>query len=89
MDCGVLSEDPLPTRVRILLAMGEDPPMGLVPNPKEFRTRIVLDLEILTIPATGFFQHHLAELYWVSPGVGRLEAGPLGGTARGLESFRA
>ena len=31
--CG-LSEETFPTRDRIFLVMGEDPPMGLVPTPK-------------------------------------------------------
>ena len=53
--CGGLEDDPFNTRDRILPAMGEDPPIGLVSTPKECRTRIVLDLEILIIPTTGFF----------------------------------
>ena len=55
MPCGGLSEHTFPTRDSILPAMGEDPPMGLVPTPKEFRNRIVLDLGIFIIPTTGFF----------------------------------
>ena len=55
MACGGLAEGPSPTRDRILPAMGEDTPMGLVLTSKECRTRIVLDLEILNIPTTGLF----------------------------------
>ena len=55
MDCVGLAEEPLPTRDRILPAIGGDPRMGLVPTPKECRTRIVLDLGVLIIHATGFF----------------------------------
>ena len=55
MTCGGLSEEPSPTRDRILPAMGEDPPMGLVPTPKECKTRIVIDLGIFIIPTTGLF----------------------------------
>ena len=53
MDFGGLEEGPFPTRDRILLVMGGNPPMGLVPTPKECRTRIALDLGILIIPTTG------------------------------------
>ena len=53
--CGGLSEETPPTRDRILLSMGEDPPMGLVLTQKERRTRIVLDLGILIIPTIDFF----------------------------------
>ena len=55
MYCGGLEEEQLPTIYRILPAMGEDHPMGLVLTPKECRTRIVLDLGILIIPTTGLF----------------------------------
>ena len=55
MTCGGLVEDPSPTRDRILSEMGEDTPMGLLPTPKECRTRIVLDLGILIIPTSGLF----------------------------------
>ena len=55
MACVGLAEEPLPKRDRILPAIGEDPRMGLVPSPKECRTRIVLDLGIFIIPATGLF----------------------------------
>ena len=55
MDCGGLKEEPLNTRDRILPVMGDDTPMGLVPTPKECRSRIVIDLGILIIPTTGLF----------------------------------
>ena len=55
MDFVGLSEEPYPTRDRILPAMGEDPPMGLILTPKECRNRIVLDLGILIIPTTDLF----------------------------------
>ena len=55
MACGGLAEEPLPTRDRIFPEMGGYPPMGLVLTPKEYRTRIVLDLGIFIIPATGLF----------------------------------
>ena len=85
MACGGLAEDTSPTRDRILPAMGEDPPMGLVLTQKECRTRIVLDLGILIIPTIAFFQNHLAELYRMSHGGGRREGGLLGGTDCGLD----
>ena len=87
MSCGGLAEDPFPTRDRILPEMGEDTPMGLVPTPKECRTRILIDLGILIIPTTGIFQHYLAELDRASPGGGRREAGMLGTVCR-VESCR-
>ena len=55
MACGELVEELSPTRDRISPDMGEDPPMGLVPTPKECRTRIVIDLGILIIPTFGLF----------------------------------
>ena len=55
MACGGLTEEPYTARDRILPAMLEDPPMGLVPTPKECRTRIMLDFGILIISTTGLF----------------------------------
>ena len=55
MAWGGLAEEPSPARDRIFPVMGEDPSMGLAPNPKECRTRIVIDLRIFIIPTTGFF----------------------------------
>ena len=55
MACGGLAEEPFPKIDRILPAMGEDTPMGLVLTSKECRTGIMLDLGILIIPTTGLF----------------------------------
>ena len=55
MACRGLEEDQSTTRDRILPDIGEYPPMGLVPTPKECRSRIVIDLGILIIPTTGLF----------------------------------
>ena len=87
MAWGGLSEEPSPTRDSIFPAMGGYPHMGLAPTTKECRKRIMLDLGILIIPRLDCVQHHLSELYQVSPGGGRREYGPLGGADRRGDYF--